>query len=148
MNHRRPDPSYPRPGRAAALVLTAVLALACISNPRPDTLAHTSTWAVRAPESLPIDVLEYTWIFFNHGRHLRLKGQVRNNSDKVHQSVTLGLTLMDEKGEVVAKGQAYVYPAYLRPGSEGSFEMVTMVSTAGRNLKAGRLVVTAQTFGR
>jgi hypothetical protein len=70
---------------------------------------------------------------------------VRTNSNQAYQSVSLGLALMDERGQVVAQGLSYVYPAYLRPGAEGSFELVAMVSTAARTLPAGRLMVTART---
>jgi len=125
------------------------LILACFfPNPQPDTQTHTSQKALRSPGSLAIDVMEYTWTFFNHSRHLRLVGRVRNNSEQVHQSVTLGLTLMDEKGKMVAQGQTHVYPAYLQPGTEGSFELVAMVISAGQNLSAGHLVTTAQTSAR
>ena len=137
-----------RLGRAAALALIAVLTLACFPNPQPDVLTHTGRSAVRTPESLHIDVLEYTWTFFNHARYLRLSGHVRNNSDQAHQAVTLALSLMDEKGEVVAKGQAYIYPAYLRAGAEGTFQMTAMVTKAGRNLSAGRLMTTAWTHNQ
>lgn len=134
---------------APSAVLAAVLALtlACF-NPQPATRTHTSYLAVRAPESLPIDVVEYTWTFFNSGRHIRITGQVRNNSDQAHQSVTLELALVDEKGGVVAKGQTLVFPAYLRPGAEGAFELVGMALSAGRNLPAGRLLTTARTITR
>jgi len=132
------------PGRAAALAALA-LALACFPNPRPPSPTHTGHWAVRSPESLPLDVVEYTWTFFNSGRHLRLTGRVRNNSDQACQSVTLELSLADEIGKVVAQGQTHVFPAYLPPGAEGTFELVSLVSSAGRNLPAGRLLVTART---
>jgi len=133
-------------GRAAALILPLALTLACFTNPQPSVLTHTSNLAVRAPESLSIDVLEYTWTFFNFGRHLRITGRVRNNSDQAHQSVTLVLTLMDEKGGIVAKGQTLVFPAYLPPGGEGAFELVNMVTSAGRNLPAGHLLTIARTI--
>jgi hypothetical protein len=122
--------------------------MACFPNPQPASPTHTGNWAVRSPESLPLDVVEYTWTFFNYGRHIRLAGRVRNNSDQVHQSVTLELTLTDEKGEVVTQGQTHVFPAYLQPGGEGAFELVSLVSSAGRNLPDGRLVTTARTFPR
>ena len=147
MTRDRPALSWPRPWRIIVLFLIVPVALACSPNPRLDTQTHTSRRAVRSPESLPIDVLEYTWTFFNHGRHLRLVGLVRNNSDRPYQAVTLKLTLEDERGNVVAKGQTYAHPAYLRPGAEGSFELVSMTILTGRNLPAGRLVTTALTTG-
>ncbi|MDR2934737.1 MAG: DUF3426 domain-containing protein [Candidatus Adiutrix sp.] len=134
------------PGRAAALALALALSLACFPNPRPALTTHTGHWAVRSPESLPLDVVEYTWTFFNHGRHIRLSGRVRNNSDQAHQALTLELTLTDERGAVVAHGQTHVFPAFLPPGNEGAFELVGLVSTAGRNLSAGRLLTTARTL--
>ena len=135
----------PRPVRAAALLLALAAALACYHNPQPDIMTHTSHWAVRSPGSLPIDVVEYTWTFFNKGRHIRITGQARNNSDQVHQAVTLELTLTDEKGALVAKGQTLIFPAYLRPGATGEFELMSMVTTTGRNLPDGRLLTTART---
>ena len=146
MNPIQPAFLIPRPARAAALILALAAALACFPNPKPGVLTHTNHWAVRTPESLPIDVVEYTWTFFNQERHIRITGLARNNSNQVHQSVTLNLTLMDEKGEVVAKGQTLIFPAYLRPGGEGTFEMVRMITSTGRNLPAGRLLTTARTI--
>ncbi|MDR2725812.1 MAG: DUF3426 domain-containing protein [Candidatus Adiutrix sp.] len=134
-----------RPVRAAALFLALAATLACAHNSQPNVLTHTSHWAVRTPDSLAIDVVEYTWAFFNKANHIRITGQVRNNSDQAHQSVTLGLTLTDEKGEVVARGQTFIVPAYLRPGAIGSFELVCMVARTGRNLPEGRLLTTART---
>jgi len=145
MNRLRLIFSTRGPGLAAVLAALA-LALACLPNPRPASPTHTGHWAVRSPESLPLDVVEYTWTFFNSGRHIRLTGRVRNNSGQAQQSVTLELTLADEIGKVVAKGQTHVFPAYLPPGSEGVFELVGLVSTAGRNLPAGRLLTTARTL--
>jgi cytochrome c-type biogenesis protein CcmE len=138
--------STPRPGRAAALALALALSftLAC-ANRQPSTLTHTSQRAVRAPESLPLDVVTYTWTFFNYGRHIRLTGQVRNNSAQAQQSVTLALTLEDERGDAVVKGQTHIFPAYLPPGGEGSFELVGLALSAGRNLPAGRLKTLART---
>jgi len=136
------------PGRAAvlaALALALALTAACLTGPRPGQ-THTGHWAVRSPESLPIDVVEYAWTFFNSGRHIRLTGRVRNNSDQAHQAVTLELALEDENGRVAAKGQTHVFPAYLPPGGEGAFELVGLVSSAGRNLPAGRLLTTARTL--
>ena len=145
MNPVQPALLIPRPARAAALILALAAALACFPNPKPTTLTHTSHWAVRTPESLAIDVVEYTWAFFNKERHIRITGLARNNSNQVHQSVTLELALTDEKGEVVAKGQTLIFPAYLRPGGEGTFELMSMVTSTGRNLPAGRLFTTART---
>jgi hypothetical protein len=136
------------PVRAAAMALALALPLACLPNPKPAVPTHTGHWAVRSPESLPIDVVEYTWTFFNSGRHVRLTGRIRNNSGQAHQSVSLELTLTDERGKAVAKGQTHVFPAYLPPGSEGEFELVSLASSAGRNLPAGRLLTTARTFSR
>jgi len=148
MDRLRPALSPLSLGRAALAALALALALACFPNPRPAVTTHTGHWAVRSPESLPLDVAEYTWTFFNYGRHIRLAGRVRNNSDQAHQSVTLELSLADEFGKVVAKGQTHVFPAYLPPGGEGTFELVSLVSSAGRNLPAGRLLVTARTLPR
>ena len=144
MNLVRLELLIPRPARIAALLLALAASLACSPYPRPATQTHTSHWAVRSPDSLAIDVVEYTWTFYNNGRHIRITGQVRNNSDQVHQSVTLELTLADERGEAVAKGQTLVFPAYLRPGGIGEFELRSMVTSAGRNLPAGRLLTTAR----
>ena len=145
MNLAQPALSIPRPARAAVLILALAAALACFPKPKPTVLTHTSHWAVRAPESLAIDVVEYTWTFFNKERHIRITGSARNNSGQAYQSVALGLTLTDEKGEVVARGQTLIFPAYLRPGGEGTFEMVNLVTSTGRNLPAGRLLTTART---
>jgi hypothetical protein len=132
------------PGRAVILALALALTSACLSGRRPDMQSHTSHWAVRAPGSLAIDVVEYTWSFINFGRHIRITGLARNNSNQAYQSVTLGLVLMDERGEAVLQGQALVFPAYLQPGAEGRFELVGMTASKGRNLPGGRLVVTAR----
>jgi len=153
MNDRRMDRirltfSTSGPVRAAALAALALLVSACFPNPQPANPTHTGHWAVRSPESLPLDVVEYTWTFFNAGRHIRLTGRVRNNSDQAHQAVTLELTLTDEIGKVVAEGQTHVFPAYLPAGSEGSFELVSLVSSAGRNLSAGRLLTSARALPR
>jgi cytochrome c-type biogenesis protein CcmE len=145
MNRIRPACFILRPVRAAALISALVLISAC-SHSQPEVMTHTSHWAVRAPESLAIDVVGYTWTFFNNGRHIRIVGQVRNNSDQAHQSVTFELTLTDERGDVVARGQTLIFPAYLRPGGEGTFELVSLAASTGRNLPAGRLLTTARTI--
>ena len=135
------------PLRWAALAVLALALTACLTNQQPKITSHTSTTALRGENSLPVDVVEYTWTFFNYGHHLRLTGRVRNNSAEAYQAVALRTALLDETGAAVVQGTANVYPTYLRPGGEGSFELVVMVVSPGRNLAAGHLVTTAVTSG-
>ena len=135
-----------RAGRSiAALAVLSLAALPTAACPvkQPETLAHTSTAAERSPTSLPLDVEEYTWSFFNYAKHIRISGRVRNNSAEACQAVSLQVELKDEAGTTVAQGLAYIYPTYLRPGGEGFFEVVDMPKPNHQNLPAGRLVTTA-----
>ena len=143
MNRIRPAFLILRPVQAAVLALALILIVAPACSRSQPAVTHTSHWAVRTPESLAIDVVGYAWTL--DGRRIRIFGQVRNNSDQAHQSVTLVLTLTDERGEVVAKGETAVFPAYLKPGGEGTFDLLSLATSAGRNLPAGRLLTTART---
>lgn len=142
--NRRPSVFWLRLGLFRLPVLTALILAAACAGRQPQVMVHTSTTAERLPDSLPIDVVEYTWTFFNYGDHIRLSGRVRNNSAEAYQAVSIQATLLDEVGATVAQGRAYVYPAYLRPGAEGSFEFVDMPQrSGGQNLPNGRLTTRA-----
>ncbi|MDR1576695.1 MAG: FxLYD domain-containing protein [Deltaproteobacteria bacterium] len=106
------------------------------SSPTEDDTAELG------PGSLKVEVVTYQWLMINGGTHIKVAGTVVNNTGKRLQSVTLNGVLHDQKGQPIAFGSSYVYPAYLSPGAEGTFEFVGL-NKRERGLKNTRLVTTA-----
>ncbi|MDR0548587.1 MAG: FxLYD domain-containing protein [Deltaproteobacteria bacterium] len=108
-----------------------------------ETLAPTDEdIAELGPGSLKVEVAAYQWILINGGVHVRVLGTVVNNTGQSLQSVTLNGVLHDQNGSPIAFGSSYVYPAYLAPGAQGTFEFVGL-NKRERGLKHTRLVTTA-----
>lgn len=120
----------------------------CVASSAPyePELASGLNVAERAPGSLGLDVLEYSWTFLNDGAHIRVRGTVRNNSGAPFQSVTLHAMLYDQKERLLARGSSYIAPTYLKPGAVGDFEFVT-VASRDSGIRNTRLVSNCQTSG-
>jgi hypothetical protein len=91
------------------------------------------------PGSLKIDVANYQWSYINGNTHIRVTGNVINNTGQNVQSVTLSGILYDQDGTPIAYGTSYIYPTFMRPGGQGSFEFVGLTRRE-RGLKFTRLV--------
>jgi hypothetical protein len=131
--------------KAAAGLFLLLTISACLTGNTPKEVSQSSEAAERNQDSLAIDVENYTWTFFNYGQHIRITGRVVNNSDEPYQAVTMSLVLYDDKtNKIVAKGRAFIYPTYLKPGGTGEFEFVDMPSAA--TLTKSRLVTEAKTL--
>jgi hypothetical protein len=94
------------------------------------------------PGSLKVEVVAYQWSLLSGGVHIRVQGAVVNNTGKSLQSVTIMGVLHDQEGDPIAFGSSYVYPAYLAPGAQGTFEFVGLTRRE-KGLKHTRLVTTA-----
>ena len=118
----------------AALLLAAP---GCLTHePRlqktPDLEADTSEML---PDSLPVEVTEFTWALLNNGAHLRVTGQARNVGPEPLQSITLTGLVLDQEGRSVGQGAATIYPSYLPVGKGGSFEITIMMPRDRKDIK-------------
>ncbi|MDR2945688.1 MAG: FxLYD domain-containing protein [Candidatus Adiutrix sp.] len=82
--------------------------------------------ALRVPETLALDVVNFTWAYLNGGGHMRFTGTVRNNTGAPVQAVTFSAVAYDEAGRPVGQGDSFLAPTYLPEGAEGSFEITVM----------------------
>ncbi|MDR1395156.1 MAG: FxLYD domain-containing protein [Deltaproteobacteria bacterium] len=94
------------------------------------------------PGSLKLEVGVFQWSYTNGSTHIRVSGTVINNTGQTLQSCQLQGTLYDQDGTPIMYGSSYVYPAYLAPGSQGSFEFVGLTRRE-KGLKYTRLVTVA-----
>jgi hypothetical protein len=106
-----------------------LLAPACLGGrggapAQPGPAALTENITTRAEGSLPVDVLDYQWSYFNNGAHIRVIGRVRNNGAEPLQAVTFKAAIHDENGRFMAEGACFLYPTFLSPGGEADFEIV------------------------
>ncbi|MDR1085426.1 MAG: FxLYD domain-containing protein [Deltaproteobacteria bacterium] len=95
------------------------------------------------PGSLKLEVPAYQWSYFNGTSHMRVSGVVVNNTGLALQSVQILGTLHDQDGSPIAYGTCYVYPTYMPPGGQGSFEFVGLTRRE-KGLTHTRLVIVAQ----
>jgi hypothetical protein len=98
----------------------------------PDLEANTSEML---PDSLPVEVTEFTWAILNEGAHLRVTGQTRNVGPEPLQSITLTGQVLDQGGRALGQGTATIYPTYLPVGKGGSFEITIMMPRDRKDIK-------------
>ncbi|MDR2455358.1 MAG: hypothetical protein LBE49_02020 [Deltaproteobacteria bacterium] len=105
-----------------------------------DKLAPTEeTVAEIVPGSLKVEVTTYGIELRNSKSHIRIFGEVVNNTGAPIQGVTLNGTLHDSRGQPVAFGSSFVAPSYLPAGGKGTFEFVGLLKRSS-HLEATRLV--------
>ncbi|MDR1870833.1 MAG: hypothetical protein LBS60_02720 [Deltaproteobacteria bacterium] len=97
--------------------------------------------AETGPGSLKVDVRAYQWIMINGTTHMKVIGEVVNNSGRPLQGLRLIGILHDQDGTPIAHGASYIYPTYLPAGGVGSFEFVGL-NKRERGLKHTRLITT------
>jgi hypothetical protein len=132
--------------RALALLLLAAAALlvaGCVTVPGERQAPTSVDVAETGPGSLKVDVTDYSWSYLTGNTHIRVSGNVVNNSGVPIQGVSLYATLHDQNGAPIAFGESYVAPTYLNPGATGTFEF-TALAKRERGLKATRLVTIAR----
>lgn len=152
-NHTRiskppmPGPGSPRRLMAviatvAAMILSAVLMTGCpfgVNVPGEKQAPIEADVSEIVPGSLLVDVTSYHWELWSSKSHIRVYGEVVNNTGKPVQGLTLSGTLYDSKGNPVTHGESYIVPSYLPAGGVGTFEFVGLFKRSS-NMGATRLV--------
>jgi len=127
-----------------SILLLVLAAPACLgmSTAKPVKPPIEENVAEREPDTLAVEVVDFSWNYINDGYHLRLSGTVRNNSGAPVQAVTLKCMLYDEVGRPLGYSESYLAPTYLPDGAEGTFE-VTVMPSRTRGVEHVRLVTRA-----
>ncbi|MDR1608517.1 MAG: FxLYD domain-containing protein [Deltaproteobacteria bacterium] len=127
-------------------ILFSVLFLAACSSlihvPGEKAAPVQEDVAELGPGSLKLEVVSYQWSYINGRTHLKVEGVVVNNTGKRLHSASIQGVLHDQNGKPIAFGSSYIYPAYLAPGAQGSFEFSGLAKRQ-RGLENTRLVITA-----
>ncbi|MDR2945689.1 MAG: FxLYD domain-containing protein [Candidatus Adiutrix sp.] len=110
------------------LVLTVALGLGGCSKPNNVYKGPiTANVIERAPNSLQVDVTDFSWAYLPNGR-LEITGRAQNNTRRDQYQVTFFAMLFDEAGAPVALGESAVSPVLLPAGGQGSFRIVAQTS--------------------
>ncbi|RWZ60841.1 zinc ribbon domain-containing protein [Halobacillus fulvus] len=70
-----------------------------------------------------LEMMEVEWKKDEFGDY-KLSGKVKSVATQIISAVTATYEIVDKNGEVVKKDSSKVYPFYLNPGDEGTFEKV------------------------
>jgi hypothetical protein len=133
---------------AASLALSLALLAGCpfgVTVPGENLEPTDTTVSEIAPGSLRVEVTTYGWEFWGQQTHIRVFGEVVNNTGQPLQSVTISGILHDKRGRPVAFGDSRVAPSYLPPGGTGTFEF-TGLAKRTTGISPTRLVTTARTI--
>jgi hypothetical protein len=95
------------------------------------------------PGSLLVEVTGYGWEYIGSGSHVRIHGNVVNNTGRPIQGVIIQALLHDQEGRPMAFGETYVAPTYLPAGGSGSFDFVALAKRSS-GVTATRLVTVAR----
>ena len=132
----------------AIAAIAALFSAACslgLSVPGEKQEPTETDVAIIGPGSLQVEVTSYSWEFWNTNTHIKVFGEVVNNTGKPLQGVTLTGTLHDSRGKPIARGDCYVTPTYLPDGGPGSFEFVGLTKRSSK-IGATTLVTVVRTM--
>ncbi len=95
------------------------------STPSPTATRPAYRQPASRPETVDIDIVDWTWYLSESGNYIYVDGVIKNVSARAMRLVEVHVELLDKSGRLLAVDSAYASPSSLGPGQRSNFKVMT-----------------------